>query len=71
MHNIRLSNERKAANFKFNKVMSQNEHGAECTPVTNASMSVSKTSTRYAFTRFFFFFYVPYITRSRFLNLVI
>ena len=36
--------------------MSQIEHGIECTPVTDASMSVSKTSTRYALTSFFFFF---------------
>ena len=35
--------------------MSQIEHDIECTPVTDASMSVSKTSTRYAFTPFFFF----------------
>ena len=50
-----LRNERKAATFKFSKVMSQIEHDIECTPVTDASMSVSKTSTRYAFTPFFFF----------------
>ena len=41
--------------FKFNKVMSHMEHDIECTPVTDESMSVSKTSTRYAFTPFFFF----------------
>ena len=35
--------------------MSQIEHHIECTPVTDASMPVSKTSTHYAFTRFFFF----------------
>ena len=50
-----LRNERKAATFKFSKVMSQIEHDIECTPVTDASMSVSKTSIRYAFTAFFFF----------------
>ena len=50
-----LLNESKAATFKFNKVMLQIEHGIECTPVTDASMSVSKMSTRYAFTPFFFF----------------
>ena len=46
---------KKAATFKFSKVMSHIEHDIESTPVTHASMSVSKTSTRYAFTPFFFF----------------
>ena len=45
----------------FNKFMSQNEYGKECTPVTYTNISVYKTSTRYAFTPFFFFFYVLYI----------
>ena len=38
--------------------MAQIEHGIECTPVTDASMSVSKTPTRYAFTFFFFMFHI-------------
>ena len=52
---LRLANVRKAANFKFNEIMSQIEHGIECTPVTDANMSVSKTSTCHAFTPFFLF----------------
>ena len=34
--------------------MSHIEYDIESTPVTDASMSVSKTSTRYTFTPFFF-----------------
>ena len=66
LRDITLSNKTEAANFKFNKVMSQNEHGIECTPVIDASVSVSRTSARYAFMRFFCFFNVPYINRSDF-----
>ena len=55
MRDITLSNERKAATLKFSKVMLQIEHDLECTPVTDASISVSKMATRYAFTPFFFF----------------
>ena len=65
LRRITLSNEGKAANFKFNKVISQREHGIKCTPVKDVSMSVSKMSTRFAFTRFFFF-YVPYKSSSDF-----
>ena len=50
MRDITLSNERKAATLKFSKVMLQIEHDIECTPVTDATMLVSQTSTRYAFT---------------------
>ena len=46
LRDITLSNKREAANFKFDKVMLQNEHGIEYTPVTDASMSVSKTSSQ-------------------------
>ena len=56
LRDITLSNEGNADQFRFNKLMSQNEHGIECTPVTDADISVSKTSTRYGFTPFFFFF---------------
>ena len=70
LRDITLRNERKAANFKIIKFMSQIVHGIECTPVTDASLSISKTSTRYAFTPFFFCL-LSIFNLVKFLNLVI
>lgn len=54
-----ISIERKAVNFKVDQVVSQNDYDTESTSVVDASVVVSKTSTRYAFTPFFSFtFYI-------------
>lgn len=55
-----ISIERKAVNFKGDKVVSQNDYDTESTSVVDASMVVSKMSTGYAFTPFFFFMFYKF-----------